>query len=99
MRTLRRGSPDVDWKAGLLLGLVTSTFSSVIVSLGSRRIGRDAPADWMELGSILLRRRAIRKEPRPGPMLAGLAITSSPTSRGRRCGAAAPAACRAGASA
>ncbi len=54
---------SAEWRAGMLLGLLTSSYSTLLVSLGSRRIGRDAPSDWMELGSFWLRDRAISEPP------------------------------------
>lgn len=71
-RTLRR-DPGA-WRAGLLTGLGTSTFSSVMVGLGARFIGRSARVDWMELGTILLRARAPSERPRLPAMAAGLAV-------------------------
>jgi uncharacterized protein (DUF305 family) len=59
----RRWRSAPDWRAAALLGLLTSTFSTVAVTLGSARIGRDVVVDWMMVGTILLRDQALRAEP------------------------------------
>jgi hypothetical protein len=35
------------WRAALYLGLVSSTFSTIVSQLSAGRIGRDAAVDWM----------------------------------------------------
>ena len=37
----------LNWRAAALLGLITSTFSTIVSTLGAARIGRDAAVDWM----------------------------------------------------
>jgi uncharacterized protein (DUF305 family) len=75
----RRRSPHRHdrWRIGLLLGLGTSSFSTAVVALGARLIGRDAKVDWMGLGTILLRGRAARCPPGLAGMAAGIAVHQS----------------------
>jgi hypothetical protein len=77
MRPRRSRAARADWAAGLLNGLVTSTYSTLVVGLGARRIGRDPRLDWMHLGSILLRDHAITVRPRKRAMLAGILVHQS----------------------
>ena len=42
------------WQAAALLGLLTSTFSTLAVTLGAARVGRDIAVDWMMVGTVLL---------------------------------------------
>ncbi|QYJ14827.1 hypothetical protein Rxycam_00634 [Rubrobacter xylanophilus DSM 9941] len=64
--------PDGRWRAGALTGLASGTFSTVLISLGGPRIGRDVPLDWMEIASINLRDRAIVSEPGWPQVLPGI---------------------------
>jgi hypothetical protein len=50
-------TPRAAWGAGLLTGLAGATFSTLVISLGARRIGRDITQDWMEVGVAQGRRR------------------------------------------
>ena len=68
----RRGA----W-AGFLTGLVSSTFSTLVVSLGARRIGRSARRDWMEVGTVLLGDRGVRIDPGRREIAAGLLVHQS----------------------
>jgi hypothetical protein len=43
------------WRARIWLGLISSTFSTVVSQLAAGRIGRDALVDWMLVASIPLR--------------------------------------------
>ena len=52
-----------DWRAAALLGLLTSTFSTIAVTLGAARIGRDISIDWMIVGTVLLRDGGLQAEP------------------------------------
>ena len=54
---------DIDWRAAALLGLVTSTFSTVVSRLGAAQIGRDPVVDWMVVAAIPLRDPALQAEP------------------------------------
>lgn len=64
--------PDGRWRAGALTGLASGTFSTVLISLGGPRIGRDVPLDWMEIASINLRDRTIVSEPGWPQVLPGI---------------------------
>lgn len=55
--------PDGRWRAGAITGLASGTFSTVLISLGGPRIGRDVPLDWMEIASLDLRDRGRVSKP------------------------------------
>jgi hypothetical protein len=40
------------WRAAVYLGLISSTFSTVVGQLSASRIGRDAAVDWMSVAAI-----------------------------------------------
>lgn len=65
------------WKSGLLTGLASATFSTLAITLGARRIGRDAAVDWMEVGTVLLRDGGVRAEPGWREITAGIAVHQS----------------------
>jgi uncharacterized protein (DUF305 family) len=62
------------WRFALVVGLVTSTFSTLAVVVGAGRIGRDVPLSFMEIGTILLRWSGVRVQPTAREVLAGLAV-------------------------
>ena len=62
----------LNWRAAALLGLITSTFSTVVATLGAARIGRDAAVDWMVVAAIPLRDQALQAEPSWAVILAGI---------------------------
>ncbi|WP_119156436.1 DUF305 domain-containing protein [Caldimonas tepidiphila] len=64
-------------RAAFLLGLVTSTFSTVAVSLGAARIGRDVGVDWMIVASLLMRDAAFQAEPGWPVLALGILIHQS----------------------
>src|SRR5690242_18955628 len=51
------------WRARIWLGLISSTFSTVVGQLAAGRIGRDALVDWMLVASIPLRDSILEPEP------------------------------------
>ncbi|GGC66337.1 hypothetical protein GCM10011504_50380 [Siccirubricoccus deserti] len=61
-----------NWRAAALLGLITSTFSTILSQLAAARIGRDAMVDWMIVAAIPLRDLAIQVEPGWVVILAGV---------------------------
>lgn len=70
-----RPSPSaarLDWAAAALLGLVTSTFSTLAAQLFAARIGRDALVDWMIVAAIPARDVAIQAEPGWASILGGI---------------------------
>jgi uncharacterized protein (DUF305 family) len=74
MAERRRSPVVVRWAAAALLGLVSSTFSTIISQLMAGRIGRDAAVDWMVVASIPLQDRALAIEPSFGTIASGIAF-------------------------
>lgn len=62
------------WTAAVELGLISSTFSTVISQLFAARIGRDAAVDWMTVAAIPARDWAIGAEPSWSAILTGIAF-------------------------
>jgi uncharacterized protein (DUF305 family) len=62
------------WLAAAQLGLISSTFSTVVSQLFAARIGRDASVDWMTVAAIPARDWAISAEPSWSAILAGIAF-------------------------
>jgi uncharacterized protein (DUF305 family) len=71
-----RGRRDValDFRTAVLLGLITSTFSTVIATLGAARIGRDAAVDWMVVAAIPARDPVLLATPTWTVILLGIAF-------------------------
>ena len=61
-----------NWRAAALLGLVSSTFSTLVSQFSAARIGRDAVVDWMVVASIPLRDPALQIEPSWSVIFAGI---------------------------
>lgn len=69
----RRQSGDrLNWRAAALLGLASSTFSTLASQLLAARVGRDAAVDWMVVASIPLRDGVLQAEPTWPAILAGI---------------------------
>ncbi|MCA1453016.1 DUF305 domain-containing protein [Bradyrhizobium sp. BRP22] len=62
------------WLAAAELGLISSTFSTIVSQLFAARIGRDAWVDWMTVAAIPARDWAISAEPSWSAILAGIAF-------------------------
>ncbi|QOG23792.1 DUF305 domain-containing protein [Bradyrhizobium sp. SEMIA] len=62
------------WIAAAALGLISSSFSTIISQLFAARIGRDAAVDWMTVAAIPARDWAISSEPSWSAILAGIAF-------------------------
>ncbi len=62
----------IDWRAAMLLGLITSTWSTLASQFTGARIGRDAAADWMVVATIPLRDWPLGPEPGWGAIIAGI---------------------------
>ncbi len=62
------------WIAAAELGLISSTFSTIVSQLFAARIGRDAWVDWMTVAAIPLRDWGISAEPSWSTILAGIAF-------------------------
>jgi uncharacterized protein (DUF305 family) len=62
------------WRAALYLGLISSTFSTVVSHLSAGRIGRDAAVDWMSVAAIPARDWALAAEPSTAAVAIGIAF-------------------------
>ena len=62
------------WIAAIELGLISSTFSTIVSQLFAGRIGRDAAVDWMTVAAIPTRDWAISAEPSWSAILTGIAF-------------------------
>jgi Domain of unknown function (DUF305) len=62
------------WIAAAYLGLLSSTFSTVVSQLSAARIGRDALMDWMSVAAIPARDWALTAEPSIGAIAVGIAF-------------------------
>lgn len=62
------------WIAAVELGLISSTFSTIVSQLFAARIGRDAAVDWMTVAAIPARDWAISAEPTWGAIIGGIAF-------------------------
>jgi len=62
------------WIAAAYLGLISSTFSTVVSQLSAARIGRDALVDWMSIAAIPARDWALTAEPSIGAIAVGIAF-------------------------
>jgi hypothetical protein len=62
------------WIAAAYLGLISSTFSTVVSQLSAARIGRDALVDWMSVAAIPARDWALTAEPSIGAIAVGVAF-------------------------
>jgi uncharacterized protein (DUF305 family) len=68
-----RSSVDWErWRAAALLGLVSSTFSTLISHFAGARIGRDPIVDWMVVATVPLREGVLQVEPSWPVILAGI---------------------------
>lgn len=65
------------WRAGVLTGAVSASFSTFLVGLGAGRIGRTAARDWMDVGTVLLRGGGVRVQPGWREVLAGILVHQS----------------------
>ncbi len=55
------------------MAAISSSFSTIFIWAGARQIGRDPSVDFMQVGMVPLRRRALSEQPRPAGVLAGAA--------------------------
>lgn len=62
------------WIAAVELGLISSTFSTIVSQLFAARIGRDAAVDWITVAAIPARDWAISAEPTWGAIVGGIAF-------------------------
>jgi uncharacterized protein (DUF305 family) len=61
-----------NWRAAALLGLISSTFSTIVSQLTAARIGRDALVDWMSVAAIPFGDGMIQVAPSSAAILAGI---------------------------
>jgi uncharacterized protein (DUF305 family) len=52
-----------NWRAAALLGLISSSYSTLLSQLAAARLGRDAAVDWMSVAAIPARDWALQSEP------------------------------------
>lgn len=64
----------IAWTAGLLQGLLSGTASTLVITLGAPRIGRDPELDWMQVGTVLLRAGSVRSDPEWWNIAAGIVV-------------------------
>src|SRR3954453_2529228 len=67
-------TPKSNWLAAAELGLISSSFSTIVSQLFSARLGRDAFVDWMTVAAIPMRDAALSAEPSWSSILAGIAF-------------------------
>ena len=69
-----RGWRRSRWIAAVELGLISSTFSTIVSQLFAARIGRDAAVDWMTVAAIPARDWALSAQPSWSAILSGIAF-------------------------
>jgi uncharacterized protein (DUF305 family) len=62
----------LNWRTAALLGLITSTFSTLVAQLLAARIGRDAVVDWMIVAAIPGRDGMLQADPGWDVILGGI---------------------------
>lgn len=65
------------WRAALLTGMFSGTFSTAIITLGAPRIGRSRALDWMEIGTVILGSDSVVPDPRWVNIAAGILVHQS----------------------
>lgn len=65
---------SVRWRAAVIMGLIVSTYSTVMSQLAAGRIGRDAVVDWMVVAAIPLREGVLQVEPSWPVIAVGIAF-------------------------
>jgi hypothetical protein len=73
------------WRAAIYLGLLSSTFSTIISQLTAGRLGRDAAVDWMSVAAIPARDWALSAEPSLIAIVIGIAFHQTADFSGRWC--------------
>src|SRR3954470_1777696 len=66
--------PKSNWIAAAELGLISSSFSTIVSQLFAARLGRDAFVDWMTVAAIPMRDAALSAEPSWHAIFAGIAF-------------------------
>src|SRR3954467_8736391 len=62
----------LNWRAAIVLGLISSTFSTIISQFLAARLGRDALVEWMVVASIPVGDAALQIMPTGLIILAGI---------------------------
>ena len=63
-----------NWRAAAWLGLISSSYSTLISQLTAARLGRDAVVDWMSVAAIPARDWALQSEPSWSSIAIGIAF-------------------------
>src|SRR5947199_8355324 len=63
-----------NWRAAAGLGLISSSYSTLISQFAAGRIGRDAAVDWMSVAAIPARDWALQSEPAWSSIAIGIAF-------------------------
>ena len=63
-----------NFRAAALLGLISSTFSTIATTLAAARIGQDAVTDWMVVAAIPFRDPMLQAQPSWGIIAVGIAF-------------------------
>ncbi|WP_257167031.1 DUF305 domain-containing protein [Bradyrhizobium sp. SRS-191] len=63
-----------NWIAAAKLGVISSTFSTLVSQLAAAQLGRDAAVDWMTVAAIPLRDDILGVEPSWGSLIGGIAF-------------------------
>jgi uncharacterized protein (DUF305 family) len=63
-----------NWRAAAWLGLLSSSYSTLISQLAAARLGRDAAVDWMSVAAIPARDWALQAEPTASSIAIGIAF-------------------------
>src|SRR4051812_22398701 len=64
----------LNWRAALLLGLASSTYSTLVSQMAAGRLGRDPWVDWMSVAAIPARDWALQFDPGWAAIAAGIAF-------------------------
>lgn len=59
------------------MGLISGTYSTILITLGAPRIGRSRAIDWMDIGTVLLGLDGVRAEPGIREIAAGVLVHQS----------------------
>lgn len=65
------------WQAATVMGLISGTYSTLLITLGAPRIGRSRAVDWMDIGTVLLGLDGIRADPGVREIAAGVLVHQS----------------------
>jgi uncharacterized protein (DUF305 family) len=63
-----------NWRAAAWLGLISSSYSTLISQFSAARLGRDAAVDWMSVAAIPARDWALQAEPTASSIAIGIAF-------------------------